>query len=241
MSNKYFGVFGKYELNEHIKYDDIEIVIEGKEKIKRYYRKCGNEEVEKRISAKGGNLYVVPVEPVNLPKIGVAEHLMIEFEKPYIIEPSIGDTFYLKFPVEIGVFLVDKRDVERIDIFTKARQKYILYGSPEQGIICRWWKSDVYGKKPDTDKMLEGVIRIDIENDYREWVEVKKLVLGAFGMKIFYNSHAYMHADVKILKKTMAEISFHSRKPKNMETSIDIYEAKGIKKLEKKFVMEWGL
>ena len=234
-------MFGKYELDEHIKEKDIEILIEGKGKVKRYYRKCGKEEVEKRISAKEGSMYVVPVEPVNLPKLGVAEHLLIELEKPYIIEPSIEDTFYLKFPIEIGIFLVDKRDVERIDIFTKTHPKYTLYGSPEQGVICRWWKSDVYGEKPEVDKLMEGIMKVDIKNNYREWVEVKKLVFRAFDMKIFYNSHAYMHADVILLKKIMAETAFHSRKPKGMNESIDIYEAKGIKKLEKKFVMEWGL
>ncbi len=234
-------MFGKYDLNEEIKEEDIEIKISGKGKIKKYYRKAGEEEIEKIVSAESGNLYVVPVEPVNLPKLGVAEHLMIELEKPYIIEPSVEDTFYLKFPVEIGVFLVDKRDVERIDIFTKARQKYILYGSPEQGIICRWWKSRAYSEKPEVNKIQEGIIRIDIKNSYREWVEVKKFVFRAFDMKIFYNDHAYMHAYINLLKKTMAETAFNSRKPKNMNASIDIYEAKGIKKFEKKFVMEWGL
>ncbi|KAA0008279.1 MAG: DUF432 domain-containing protein [Thermoplasmata archaeon] len=234
-------MFGKYELNEEIREEDIEIKIGGRGKIKRYYRKAGNEEIEKIVSAESGNLYVVPVEPVNLPKLGVAEHLMIELEKPYIIEPYIEDTFYLKFPIEIGVFLVDKRDVERIDIFTMAKQKYILYGSPEQGIICRWWKSNIYNDKPEVNKTQEGIIRIDIKNSYREWVEVKKLVFRAFDMKIFYNDYAYMHAHINLLKKTMAETAFNSRKPKNMNASIDIYEAKGIKKFEKKFVMEWGL
>ncbi len=234
-------MFGKYGLNDEIKENGVEIRIEGKGKIKRYYRKAGGDEIEKIVSAESGNLYVVPVEPVNLPKLGVAEHLLIEFENPYIIEPSIQDTFYLKFPIEVGIFLVDKKDVERIDIFTMAKQKYTLYGSPEQGIICRWWKSEIYHDKPEVKKLHEGIMRVDVKNSYREWVEIKKMVFRAFDMKIFYNSHAYMHTHVNILKKTMAETAFNSRKPKNMEASIDIYEAKGIKKLEKKFVMEWGL
>ena len=234
-------MFGEYELNEHLKGDDIEIKIDGKGKMKRYYRRVRDDEIEKLISAQEGKLVVNPVEPVNLPKIGVAEHLMIEFEKPYIIEPYIEDTFYLKFPVEIGVFLVDKKDVERIDIFTKVKQKYALYGSPEHGILCRWWKSDIYREKPDVEKLEEGIIRIDIKNNYKEWVEIKKLVFRAFDMKIFYNEYAYMHAYINVLKKTMAETAFNARKPKNMKASIDIYLAKGIKKLEKKFIMEWGL
>ena len=234
-------MFGEYELNKEIKEDGIEIKIDGRGKVKNYYRKCKNEEVRKVVAAKEGKLFVVPVEPVNLPKIGIAEHLLIELEEPYIIEPFISDSFYLKFPVEIGVFLVDKKDVERIDIFTQTKQKYTLYGSPENGIICRWWKSAIYEDKPEVKKLEEGIMKVDIKNEYREWVEIKKLVFRAFDMKIFYNSHAYMHSYVTIHKKTMAETAFEGRKPKDMKKSIDIYEAKGIKKLEKKFVMEWGL
>ena len=241
MRNDYFRVFGEYGLSKEIKEDDIEIKIGGKGKVKEYYRKCGEEEIKKFVAAERGKLFVVPVEPVNLPKLGVAEHLLIEFEEPYIIEPGISHTFYLKFPIEIGVFLVDKKDVERIDIFTKTRQKYTLYGSPENGIICRWWKSPLYYEKPKVKKLEEGIMKVDIENEYREWVEIRKLVFRAFDMKIFYDGYAYMRSYVTILKKTMAETSFESRKPKDMKNSIDIYEAKGIKRLEKKFVMEWGL
>ena len=59
-------------------------------------------------------------------------------------------------------------------------------------------------------------------------------------MKIFYDGYAYMHSQVDILKKLMGETSFIKRRPKGMKESIDIYLEKGIKRFEKKFVMEWG-
>ncbi len=232
-------MFGKYDLSTSLKEQDVEIVVEGRGKRKRYYRRAGEEEVEKFIYADGGNLVVCPVEPVNVPDMTISEHLMIEFDKPFVIEPDTKDTFYAKFPVEVGVFLVDKKDVEEIDIFTKTKPKYTLYGPPESGVICKWWKSEVYTEKPKVDKLYEGIVRVDMANNYYEWVEIEKIVFRALDMKLFYGDYAYMHAYLKILKKAMGETTFNSRKPKNMQESIDIYLAKGIKKLEKKFVMEW--
>jgi len=233
-------VFGKYDLNVELKEEGIEISITGKGKKKSYYRKAGEEEVEKIIYAEEGNVVICPVEPVNLPNEGTSQHLLIELEKPIIIEPRIEDVFYVKFPVEVGVFLIDKKDVERIDIFTITKPKYILYGPPESGIICKWWGSDAFSEAPEVKRLYEGVMKVEAKNNYSEWVEIRKMVFRALDMKLFYNEHAFMHSYLEILKKTMGETSFNERKPKNMKRAIDIYLAKGIKRLEKKFVMEWG-
>lgn len=233
-------MFGTYKLDVKLKEKGIEIIVEGKGKRKRYYRKSLDEEIEKFIYAEKGELVICPVEPVNLPKEGTAEHLLIELEKPIIIEPDVEDSIYIKFPVEIGIFLVDEKDIERIDIFTITKPKYTLYGSPESGIICRWWKSNIYNDLPEVNKVYEGIMKVDIENNYNEWVEINKIVFRAFDMKIYYDGYAYMHSRLSIMKKMIGETTFIKRKPKGMKESIDIYLAKGIKKLEKKFVMEWG-
>lgn len=233
-------MFGEYKLNVKIEEEDLKLLVEGRGKRKRYYRKVGEEEVEKFIHADKGKLVVCPVEPVNLPKEGVSEYLLVELDKPLIIEPKTESSVYLKFPIEVGVFLVDEIDVERIDIFTKTMPKYILYGPPESGIICKWWNSSVYNEIPEVDKLYEGILRLDVKNAYEEWVEIKKVVLRAIDMKIFYDGYAYMHASLKILKKSLGETTFFDRLPRGMKRAIDIYLAKGIKRLEKKFVMEWG-
>lgn len=222
-----------------LKEDNIEIIVEGQGKRKRYFRRAGKDEIEKIIYAKGGNLVVCPVEPVNLPQEGVAEHLLIELNKPVIIEPDVKDTIFVKFPIEIGVFLVDKRDVELIDIFTKINPKYTLYGPPESGIICRWWKSDVFDAKPSVEKLDEGILKVDIANKYHEWVELTKMVFEAYDMKVFYNASAFIHARLTILNKTIGETTFSTRHPIDMKESLDIYVSRGVKKLGKKFTMEW--
>ena len=131
---------------------------------------------------------------MSLPQEGVTEHLLIELNKPLIIESGVKDTIFVKFPIEVGVFLVDKRDVELIDLFTKIKPKYTLYGPPESGIICRWWKSDIFNVNPTVEKLYEGILKVDISNKYYEWVELTKMVFKAYDMKIFYGDSAYMRA-----------------------------------------------
>ena len=114
-------MFGTYDLNAKISEEDIEIAFQGKGKRKRYYRNAAGEEIEKFIYAESGNAVVCPVEPVNLPIEDVTEHLLIELDKPLIVESGIKEQFFARFPVEIGVFLVDKKDVECIDIFSKTK------------------------------------------------------------------------------------------------------------------------
>jgi hypothetical protein len=232
-------VFGIHNLLTDIVEDDIKIKVEGRGKRKRYFRRMGPDEIEKVIFAKDGKLVVCPTEPVNIPKEDVSEHLLIELEKPVIIESGLKETFYVKTPVEIGVFLVDKHDVERIDLFTKTKPKYTLYGPPESGIICKWWKSEIFEEKPSVDPFFEGILRVDITNNYHEWVEITKMVFRAYDMKVFYNQHAYIHARLNIINRYIGETTFNTRRPPNMEESLDIYLSKGIQKLEKKFVMEW--
>ena len=232
-------MFGTYGLSTTLKGDGIEIIVEGEGKKKRYFRRAGKDEIEKVIFADGGNLVVCPVEPVNLPQDGVAEHLLIELNKPLIIEPGVKNTIFVKFPIEIGVFLVDKRDVELIDIFTRIKPKYTLYGPPESGIICKWWKSDIFDDKPSVKKLYEGILKVDISNKYYEWVELTKMVFDAYSMKVFYNHSAYIHAHLIIVNKTIGETTFITRRPKDMQGSLDIYISRGVKKLEKKFIMEW--
>jgi hypothetical protein len=200
----------------------------------------GNDEVEKIIHMDKAKIIVCPVEPVNIPNPDISEHLLIELTNPVVIASGVNDSFYVNFPIEIGVFLVDKKDVERIDIFTKTKPKYTLYGPPEKGIVCKWWKSDLHHEEPQVDPLFEGAMKVEIKNNYYEWMELHKVVFGACDMNIFYNAHAYMHAYLTIQKRNLGETAFNTRKPHNMERAVDIYQAKGLKKLEKRYIMEWG-
>jgi len=120
---------------------------------------------------------------VNKPK-ELTPHFLIEFERSVFIEPSARRTVFVKFPVEIGVFVHGKKDFQILDVLTLNKQKFTLYGDVVSGVICKYWKSEVYSTIPDTNPVYEGVIELNITNTTARWVEVTKAVFAAYGMKI---------------------------------------------------------
>ncbi|MEM2508918.1 MAG: DUF432 domain-containing protein [Candidatus Thermoplasmatota archaeon] len=244
-SGKQIKMFGVYGLNFNIEEEDIKIELAGKEKEKNYFRKVGNDAIEKKIYADKGEIIISPVPPVNLP-VNVSNHLMIELDKSIFIEPGVEQKVFIKFPVEIGVFISDEKDIEPVDIFTKTKLKYTLYGRPEDGSVCRWWKSEVYEKIPSVDKLYEGIIELKIKNSYNEWTEINKIVFNTLSMKIFYKEHAYCSANLEIVKKSIGKTYFNE-KVEEMDEAVDLYLAKSrrlgisfVKEIEREFFMERG-
>ncbi len=238
-------MYGRHELTLNIEKDDIKLELTGSGREKNYFRKIGNEAIEKKIYADRGELIISPVPPVNLPT-NVSNHLMIELNKSIFIEPDVEEKVFVKFPVEIGVFLSDEKDIEPVDIFTKTKLKYILYGRPENGILCRWWGSEIYEKIPNFDEFYEGIMELRIKNIYNEWVKINKVVFDTLPMKIFYGKYVYCSANLEIIKKSMGKTYFNE-KVEGMNEGIDLYLAKSrklglslAKEIKKEFFMEWG-
>ncbi|MBC7080712.1 MAG: DUF432 domain-containing protein [Thermoplasmatales archaeon] len=244
-SGRQIKMFGVYGLNLNIEKGGVKIEVSGGGREKNYFRKAGDEVIEKKIYANNGEIIISPVPPVNLP-IHASNHLMIEFDKSIFVEPGVEEKIFIKFPVEIGVFLSDEKDIEPLDIFTKTKLKYTLYGRPEDGFVCRWWRSEIYKEIPNVDELYEGIMELKIKNSYSEWTEINKIVFNTLTMKIFYKNHAYCSANLEIIKKSMGKTSFNE-KVEGMNEAIDLYLAKsrklGIslaKEIGREFFMERG-
>lgn len=234
-------MYGSYRFPVNIKEKDIEIRIEKIENFYTYTREIPGEKVEKVIVANEGELIVNPVEPCNLP-IDFSDFLNIEFEKNVVLEPKSSKKIFLKFPIEIGVFLYNKKDIEILDIFALVKQKYTLYGEPRNGIICRYWESGVYLTMPEIDPYREGVLSLRINNDISEWTNVTKAVFNASAMKIYYNEIVSMRAVMDISGKKVAETYFRdSPLEAGMSKSLELYTARKIPIVGRKMLMEWGI
>ncbi len=234
-------MYGAYSFPTSIETENISISVEKEENKFLYRREFQGETVEKILAANSGQLIINPVEPLNKP-VEVTSFMQIELAKTLVVEPKSSKKIYLKFPIEIGVFASSKRDVEVLDILTMVRQKYTLYGEPSNGVICRLWKSDIYSKMPETDRLREGVIELTITNEVGEWVEINKAVFNAVGMKIYYNDIVSMRASMELGSKTVAETDFmDSPLVSGMKKSIELYTARKVPIVGKKMVMGWGL
>jgi hypothetical protein len=236
------GIFGFHNVPLSIVREGISLSIERKGGDLYYKRNCIDEEVEHVFLSSKGKVLINPIEPLNKPK-DLTPYLLIEFEKSIFIEPMAKRDIFLKFPVEIGVFVHGKKDYQIIDILTLMKQKYTLYGSVISGIICRYFKSDVYFTIPEVNPVYEGVIELSMINTTMKWAEVTKAVFNAYGMKIYYsNDMVSMKANMRIISKKFAETGFvGSHLEKGMKRSLELYISRKIPMIATKFLMEDGI
>jgi hypothetical protein len=235
-------VYGSYDFPVKIELNEILISVEKENGNLIYRRKFGDDEVEKILLAEDAKLIVNPVEPVNKP-VEVTSFLQIEFSRSVVVEPKSTRHIYLKFPVEIGVIVSSPADIEVLDIFAPVKPKYTLYGDPRNGIICKYWKSNIFSSIPGIDPLKEGVMELTIKNKVNEWVTITRAVFNGVEMKIYYSEDfVSMKALMDVSSKTVAETDFIDAPLKaGMKKSIEIYTARKIPIVGKKLEMEWGL
>ncbi len=235
-------MFGSYNIPFHIEQENILIETLADSDITLYKRTFGNESVEKKLLATNKKIIVSPIKPINQPK-KLTPYLLIEFDTALFTEPRASRRIYLRFPIEIGVFIMGSKSFELLDVFNILPQKYTLYGDPINGVLCKYWKSAVDTLLPELDLMHEGAIEFSITNKSSGWLEVKRAVFNCYGMKIYYNSKFVgLKAEMKIFTEQSAETDFiDSSIEKKMTKSVELYNAKKLQLTTTKFVMRDGI
>ena len=235
-------MFGVYTIPFQIERENIRIETFADEDLIIYRRTIDDESVEKKLLQTNKKIIISPIKPINRPK-KLTPYLLIEFDMPLFAEPHASRKVYLTFPVEIGMFITGGKAIEILDVFGQMRQKYTLYGDPMNGVICKYWKSAVASKCPEISALDEGIMELSIVNKSSSWLEVKKVVLNSYGMKIYYNEKLVgLRAEMKIYTELSAETDFiDSALQKKMSKSVEAYSAKKLQLTTTKFVMRDGI
>lgn len=238
-------MFGDYDIPLRFAKDGFSLSVERMEEVLLLYRRvCGDEKAEKIIPVSTEKILLNPIEPLNKPK-ELTSYLLIEFETTLVVEPGATQKIYVKYPLEIGVFISGKRndDFKIFDIFTMMKPKFTLYGDPSTGVICKYWRSAVYSSIPSVNPIHEGVVELSITNTSTGWVEVTKAVFNAYGMNMYYNDDMVaMKANMNIQKKELAETEFSDCPLETgMKKSLKLYTVKKVAITTTKFVMEEGI
>ncbi|NYT05680.1 MAG: DUF432 domain-containing protein [Methanomicrobiales archaeon] len=201
---------------------------------------AGGDSVQKRILSDAGRIIVNPVEPLNLPE-EITNYLEIAFE-PMIVEPFANKDVFLTFPVEIGIFVAAKKNIQVLDIFSLSPQKYSLYGPSSGGLITRWWHSEVFDAVPEVNHNILGIMQLTIENTTREWVELSRAVFEGYGMKIYYGGPVSMVARMKIMSPRLAETEFFDHSlVEGQKKALELYTARELHVVRRTCPMEWGM
>jgi len=235
-------MFGTHDIPVEFREGEISVSLHREQDVLIYHRECLGDACDKRMFSKAEKILMVPTEPVTQPK-AITPYLFIKFDKTLLLEPESNARIYVTFPVEIGVFASGGGKPQFIDGFTLAEKKFTLYGEPSTGKICRYWNSDVHTTIPDVDGLREGIMELNIQNTDTDWVEVKKAVFNAYGIKIYYDpGMVSMKSTMKLRPGDTAETSFESSPIKaGMKKSVERYALKKISVATGKFVMEHGL
>lgn len=235
-------MFGVYNIPFKIENEGFYISIEKDGKLNHYKRDYNGETLEKDIFSDTSKILIHPVEPLNIPK-EITSNFLIKFGNTLMVEPQGVEKIYLKFPIEIGIFISGKKDIEIVDILTFINQKFALYGDPRNGVICKYWKSEIYSTIPAVNPLQEGVIELIVRNKTNRWVEVTKAVFNAYGMKIYFNEDLVsMKANIKILGEEVGETYFINSPIKTgMKKSMELYAVRKLLVPTTRFLMEWGI
>lgn len=245
-------MFGVYDYSLRVEHGALRIRVERYGRNHKYLRELGSSRVEKLLGPEDASILLHPVEPVNLPR-DITRYLEIEFE-PIVTAPESETNVFLRFPVEIGVFLKAAGEPQLIDLFSFVPPKFSLYGNPRSGVITRYYRSPTFLAPPETDPVLEGVLRLRIVNPLKECVEVSRVVLEGHSMILHFRRRAGMVATLEIASSRVAE-SYSEEEPfeEGMEKAIELY---GVRKIpiigfgpvrriggveRSGFLMEWGL
>lgn len=235
-------MFGSHKAPYKFDQEDLMISVGKIENGIRYGRICRDEDLSKVVSTKEARVVINPVEPLNLPE-HITQFMLIEFENPLLVEPKTSHKIYLKFPLEIAVFIERKNDFRVIDILTLTKPKYTMYGKLETGPICRYYKSGVFLKIPSVDKYKEGILSLSVTNESNKWVEVTKAVFNAVGMKLYYGpERVTLKANMRLISELSAETSFlELQQKKDNILAKELFIARKLGLKTTKFLMEDGV
>jgi hypothetical protein len=233
-------VFGRYDQDFSVNEAEFTLRVDHSSSAPVYIRECCGVRVEKFLASGKEVILINPVEPVNLPQ-EITPYLEIAFP-PVVMRAGGEKTVYLTFPIEIGVFLEGNGSYDVLDLFSLAPAKFSLYGSPDGGVITRWYASRLHATIPIVSPLREGVMELTLKNVSSGAIEVSRAVFESYGMCLFYEAQVGMKATMEIFSPHFAETIFSDMPCCGCTTrAIDLYTARKIPVVQHKgFYMEFG-
>jgi len=170
--------------------DRYRIVCEKHENVILYKRFDGDNLVFSKTLAGASRFEINPIYPVFYPN-PITRYILVKFKNPIVLPSKSGLLIYIKIPVDQGVFVHDEHDSYwLIDVFSTNRVKYCLYGLIEEGVVARCDVSETYSDlvKPE---LGHAIARVDVRNNYDDWVEVGKLLLDTQLLNLYYREDGW--------------------------------------------------
>jgi len=209
-------IYGIYDIkqNTEFHFPSITVRIKKDQEKSFFYSRVDSEgnNVEKIIPANEGRiaLEVAPIRPLNYPARRT-NFVYLDFDKEVFLSEGASTSFLVRCPIEIGIFLVHDSHKDSMDSFTcdPSRSRFGLYGSPDTGILCKYFKVPIVKEEFDSEPYHSCVVRLNFENQLERGYPIKKVVFPITDHSIYYEEKKAQldSLQVKLRKRGVVEFA----------------------------------
>jgi len=238
-----FDQFGEYTIEQKLdkRFGDEKLLVFKVGSNTYGYQRFHNEQLvaEKVIASDWMlKLGIFPVAPISTPE-KVADHVMLKLITPLVLDPQSLVDSYLMMPIEIGVVRSNANDANVIDVFSAGLQYYAIYGTPENGILCRYHLTRISSEMPKTSTYQEAVLKVHFMNHTDKIVTINRVVFPVAGADFYYKGvEAYYNDLVMVVSDKLANLVAEVKLMEGSEWAASKTSLN--QEFSDRFVMEWG-
>jgi len=152
---------------------------------------------------KNSTVDLIPVPPLHVPA-KITNCLYLKLVRPLVI--SKGGEFWVKAPYELAVTV----DGTVVDVVTPFRVKYALHGDVIDGVICRYFETDVFDEIPSEG--FEALMKVVFEKTPSATL-YSYIVVPIEGADIFEYEGRYFFETVKVRKEAAGIFGYPTKSP----------------------------
>ena len=208
--------YGIYEIGENTEFlfPSIKARIETDQENNFVYSRVDSEgnTVEKIIPSDKDKITIeiAPIRPLNYPARRT-NFVYLDFDKEVFLSEGATTTFVVRCPVEIGIFLVHDSHKDSMDSFTcdPSRARFGLYGSPDTGILCKYFKVPIVKSELDSQLYYSCTVRLNFENQLERGYAIKKVVFPITDHTLYYEKEKAQldSLQIKLRKRGVVEFA----------------------------------
>ncbi len=151
----------------------------------RVYRRIYRGEVKAELLISGvEKIVLTPIYPVMVPKF-FTQYILLELKEPLVIAPGSHIVIYTFVPVDLAVYVYRSEMYRIVDAFSINKIKYTLYGPIEQGVVARYWRTELL-RQESYPGLGKALTRLVVVNKTREWARLSKILLDSSPLKLYY-------------------------------------------------------
>lgn len=153
---------------------------------------------------------IAPIRPLNYPGRRT-NFVYLDLDKEVFLSEGASTSFLVRCPIEMGIFLVHDDHKDSMDSFTcdPSKSRFGLYGSPDTGVLCKYFKVPIVKSELDSEPYHSCVVRLNFENQLERGYSIKKVVFPITDHVLYYeeNKAQLDSLQVKLRKRGVVEFA----------------------------------